>query len=320
MAYYRTNPLFFMAQPFLFRLSATAIALLAWSACTNRANQSASVADNMPTALPAATPRYWHQGKAEISVFDVEQRRYGQMRRAQQVNVFVTEDFSAQKQVKLDYPEAAGADRTPVLKLNALRRFLTGIYDYSVMMSVFSPLDTSESRALKATWSIQDWCGQVFVQANRQPDNAYRLRQFSYFEREGDTDQTLRPDLLEDELWTALRLRPERFEGIEKTEVLPSVLFFRFQHLPLQAHEASLRIEKGEKESILRIQYLSLPRQLSIRFETSWPHRILGWEETDNGQITTRATLRRIRMSDYWNQNDNTSEPLRDSLQLQFFR
>lgn len=309
-----------MAQPFLFRLSATAIALLAWSACTNRANQSASVADNTPATLPAATPHYWHQGKAEISVFDVEQRRYGQMRRAQQVNVFVTEDFSAQKQVKLDNPEAAGADRTPVLKLNALRRFTTGIYDYSVMMSVFSPMNSSEGRALKATWSIQDWCGQVFVQANRQPDQAYRFRQFSYFEREGDTDQTLRPDLLEDELWTALRLHPERFEGVEKISLLPSLLFFRFQHLPLQAYEAALRIEKGEKESVLRVQYRSLPRQLSIRFETAWPHRILGWEETDSGQITTRATLRRIRMSDYWNQNDNASEPLRDSLLLQFFR
>lgn len=309
-----------MAQPILSFLSTTAMALLVWSACTNQADLSASAAGSTPAVLPPATPDYWYQGKAEISVFDVEQRRYGQMRRAQQVNVFVTEDFSAQKQVKLDNPEAAGADRTPVLKLNALRRFLTGIYDYSVMMSVFSPMNTPESRALKTTWSIQDWCGQVFVQANRQPDQAYRFRQFSYFEREGDTDQTLHLDLLEDELWTALRLRPERFEGVEKINLLPSLLFFRFQHLPLQAYEAALRIEKGEKESVLRVQYRNLPRQLSIHFETAWPHRILGWEETDNGQITTRATLRRIRMSDYWNQNDNASELLRDSLQLQFFR
>ncbi len=309
-----------MAQPFLFRLSAMVMTLLAWSACTNRADQLASAVDNTSATLPAVTPRYWHQGKAEISVFDVEQRRYGQMRRAQQVNIFVTEDFSAQKQVKLDNPEAAGADRTPVLKLNALRRFPTGIYDYSVIISVFSPMNTPESRALKATWSVQDWCGQVFAQANRQPDQTYQFRQFSYFEREGDTDQALRPDLLEDELWTALRLHPERFEDMDKIQMLPSVLFFRFQHLPLQAYEAALHIEKSEKESILRVQYRSLLRQLSIRFETAWPHRILGWEETDNGQITTRATLRRIRMSDYWNQNDNASETLRDSLQLRFFQ
>ncbi|MCS7036434.1 MAG: hypothetical protein NZM41_07195, partial [Saprospiraceae bacterium] len=196
-----------------------------------------------------------------------------------------------------------------------------GIYDYSIMMSVFSPVNTLDSRALKATWSIQDWCGQVFVQANRQPDSAYRFRQFSYFESEGDTDQTLRPDLLEDELWTAVRLRPERFEDAEKVmKVLPSMLFFRFQHLPLQVYEASIRIEKGEKENVLRLQYLSLPRQLLIRFETAKPHRILGWEETDNGQVTTRATLRSTLMSDYWNHNDNASEPLRDSLQIRFFR
>lgn len=310
----RTTPIY----PLL-RLSLPGIALLFWSACANRSPESAAAAGAAAIALPRATPQYWHQGKAEISVFEVEQRRYGQVRRAQQVNVFVTEDFSAQKQVKLDHPESAGADRTPVLKLNAVRRFNTGIYDYSLMMSVFSPMNTPDSRILKATWSLQDWCGQVFAQANRQSDGAYRFRQFSYFESEGDTDQTLRSELFEDELWTTLRLRPERLEEQGNLELLPSWLFFRFQHAPLQTYKAAVRIEKGEKESVAHVRYADLPRQLSIRFETAWPHRILGWEEADGGQTTTRARLRRILMSDYWNHNDNASAPLRDSLGLNFF-
>ncbi len=274
----------------------------------------------MPLPQVNSPTQYWYQGKAEISTFDVEQRRYGQMRRAQQVHIFVTEDFSARKQVKLDDPASAGTDRLPVLKLNALRRFNTGIYDYSLMMSVFYPNSGELQRAVKATWSVQDWCGQVFSQANRQPDSTYRFRTFSYFESEGDTDEQLRTDWLEDELWSALRLQPARFERIENTYVLPSMFFFRFQHQPLRPYRATISVEKSsEKESTLSVRYADLPRQLRIRFETAWPHRILGWEEIDGNEVTTRATLRRVLMSDYWNRNDNAFLSLRDSLALQFF-
>ncbi len=287
--------------------------------CTNRLPENAPP-KNAPATLPPSDRKYWYEGKAEISTFDLEQRRYGQMRRAQQVNVFVTEDFSKQKQVKLDDPGAHEADRVPVLKLNALRRFNTGIYDYSVMMSVFSPAAPPFGRAVKATWSIQDWCGQVFAQANRQPDESYRFRLFSYFESEGDSDEILRTDWLEDEIWTALRLQPDRFGRIEKVNVLPSMLYFRFQHRPLRPYEASFSIEKGERESTLHLRYSDLPRRLSIRFETAWPHRILGWEEIDNEQVTSRATLVRILRNAYWQHNDNDGLPLRDSLGLSFFR
>ncbi|MCS6929574.1 MAG: hypothetical protein NZM43_08775 [Saprospiraceae bacterium] len=301
----------------LLRLVAASAFLLSCCACVHR---QANVENaKVEREFPAARPNYWHQGKAEISVFNVEQRRYGQLRAAQQVNIFVTEDFSARKQVKLDAPEAAGADRIPVLKLNALRRFTTGLYDYSVMMSVFSPMYVRPSHALKATWSIQDWCGQVFAQANRLSDSTYRLRLFSYFEREGDIEQNASIELLEDELWTTLRLHPARFERPDTLVVLPSMLFFRFQHLPLQTYKAVVFIEKKETESFLHVRYTDLPRQLSIRFETAWPHRILGWEEYDQGQITSRGSLSRVQMNDYWNHQANNDEVLRKELNVSFF-
>lgn len=88
------------------------------------------------TALPEGFNAYWYAGKAEISSYNVTQERYGEIRQAEQVNIFVTEDFSASKQVKLDNP--AGGDPVPVLKLNSIRRFHTGIYDYSIMQSSFT--------------------------------------------------------------------------------------------------------------------------------------------------------------------------------------
>ena len=115
---------------------------------------------------------YWFNGNAELTSYEVEQDRYGELRKAEQVNIFVTEDFSKEMHVKLDAPQNAGADRIPVLKLNWIRRFNTGIYDYSLMQSVFKPLDGSS--ALKTTTTIQDWCGHVFQQYNRK-ENGYKL-------------------------------------------------------------------------------------------------------------------------------------------------
>ncbi|MEL7148626.1 MAG: hypothetical protein AAFO69_19785, partial [Bacteroidota bacterium] len=84
---------------------------------------------------------YWYQGKAEITSYALEQARYGEVHPGKAVMVFVTEDFSRSKQVKLDFPGRAGNDAVKVLKLNALWKFNTGIYDYSVMQSTFTPVD-----------------------------------------------------------------------------------------------------------------------------------------------------------------------------------
>jgi hypothetical protein len=131
--------------------------------CTQKADPKHLTApkETAPATVAVIAPvgfnDYWYQGKAEITAYAVEQERYGEIRKAEQVNIFVTEDFSARKQVKLDDPAAAGADRVPVLKLNTVRRYHTGIYDYSMMQSVFTPV--SGDKTLKTTCSVQDWCG-----------------------------------------------------------------------------------------------------------------------------------------------------------------
>jgi len=64
--------------------------------------------------------KYWYQGKAEITSYELEQARYGEIHKGSAVLVFVTEDFSKNKQVKLDNPSANPKDAIPVLKLNLL--------------------------------------------------------------------------------------------------------------------------------------------------------------------------------------------------------
>ncbi|MFN0036228.1 MAG: hypothetical protein ACKVUS_14285 [Saprospiraceae bacterium] len=267
-----------------------------------------------PLLLPEKFSGYWYAGKAELCTYDVAQERYGEMRQAEQVNVFVTEDLSRATQVKLDDPAAAGADRVGVLKLNAIRRFHTGIYDYSLMQSVFTPL--SGEPTLKTTTTVQDWCGHVFMQQNLE-QGGYHLRGFSYFQSEGDQDLRQPLALLEDEIWGRIRLNPSALPT-GNTSVIPSAFYTRLRHKPGGAQNAHIKIEKGEKESVLQLAYADIPRALSIRFETEFPHKILGWEETSEGKLVSKGTLKATRMSAYWGEHDNVHAPLRDSLKLRF--
>ncbi len=79
-----------------------------------------------------------------MSTYDFLQNRYGEERTGEAILVFVTEDFSASKQVKLDNSAEAGKDKVPIMKLNHIRRFVTGIYDYSMTLSVFTPVDFNQ--------------------------------------------------------------------------------------------------------------------------------------------------------------------------------
>ena len=128
---------------------------------------------------------YWFQGKAEITSYQLKQARYGEIRQGKAVMVFVTEDFSRSKQVKLDQPQKASSDAVKVMKLNLTKKFKTGVYPYSMMQSVFTPVDLAKSpHSLKVTTSSQEWCGHTFTQLNLGSD-AYSVQAYSYFESEG---------------------------------------------------------------------------------------------------------------------------------------
>ncbi|MDX5476957.1 MAG: hypothetical protein LPJ98_00760, partial [Cyclobacteriaceae bacterium] len=115
---------------------------------------------------------YWFQGQAEISSFELIQNRYGEERSGEAVLIFVTEDFSRKRHVKLDEPDKAGSDKVSILKMNQTRDFVTGIYPYHMMLSAFTPTK-EKSNGLKFTASSQEWCGQTFTQMNLNSGDKY---------------------------------------------------------------------------------------------------------------------------------------------------
>ena len=107
---------------------------------------------------------YWFDGTAEISSFKLTQSRYGEAREGSAVLIYVTEDFIENEQVKAN--KKSKQSKT-VLKLNRTKNFITGIYPYSIMNSSFTYLEEKKSLA-KITTSIQEWCGQAYLQLNKK--------------------------------------------------------------------------------------------------------------------------------------------------------
>lgn len=262
-----------------------------------------------------AFKEYWHNGKAEITSYKLMQERYGEIREGTAVTVFVTEDFLPDAQVKTD---SKSVKKIAVLKLNRTKNFNTGIYPYSIMTSIFNPIFHS-AHALKVSTSIQEWCGQVYMQLNNRQN--FEVNSHSYFEGEGDQKFNLPKTWLEDEIWNIIRLNPAELP-IGDLKMIPSFEYLRFQHKEVKEHSAFATIKQGESITIYTIYYPSLQRRMSFSFHNKFPYEIEEWEEinvTDQNDTlrlrTTATKMERIK-TDYWNQNKSKFSHLRDSLKL----
>lgn len=264
---------------------------------------------------------YWYPNGAEISRFRLEQARYGSVHEGDAVLIFVTESLNPVTQIKTDRPSTSDV---PVLKLNATRKFYTGLYPYSILTSVFTPVDAPDGLPLKLSTSVQEWCGHVYQQLNLQLDG-YRLQSHSYFEGEGDQDALLGRDMPEDGLWNWIRTAPGDLP-VGSVRLIPSAVYHRFSHRETQPADAigSLEPDDGkslEGSALLRYEVVyQNGRRLAIAFEEAFPHRIQRWEESypdrDGREVTTRAVRTHTLMVDYWNRHDPPDRILRKRLGL----
>ena len=259
---------------------------------------------------------YWYAGAAEITSYELKQARYGEIREGTAVNIFVTEDFLPEIQVKANY---SSDENIPVLKLNQVKNFLTGIYPYSIMTSTFNPVNAT-GHALKVSNSVQEWCGHVYTQLNNKKD--FEIESHSYFEGEADRKIKLPKTWLENELWNLIRINPDELPTGE-TELIPSLEYLRLAHKELMSYRAILNLKQNESVSVYNIHYPELKRDLTIHFENKFPYAIEKWEDTyvsgfgpEAEALTTTATkIKRIKTA-YWSLNKNKDVILRDTLGL----
>ncbi len=232
---------------------------------------------------------HWQDGKAELDGYRYTVTRYGQPREGTAVMIFVTEPFSDRKRVKVDDPNANPTDTFEALKLNFVRDFQTGIYDYNTMSSLF--VRSRDFSPVKISFSSAEWCGHVYeemlFQGARIAD-----RYSSYFEDEsGSREIDLREmGLAEEELFIRLRgLRGDWLKPGERRRVpfLASAFYRRLAHAPLTWAEAT--IERGRKTETIAVPAgrfatsvttVTVPGARQGRFwiEEAYPHRVVRWE------------------------------------------
>lgn len=279
------------------------IGLMATAALASAAFVAVAVVFVPPMFAPAAPApaaptfeSHWQDGKAELDGYRYTVTRYGQPRRGTAVMVFVTEPFSEAKRVKVDDPAANPKDTFEALKLNFIRDFQTGIYDYNTMTSLF--VRSRDFSPSKISFSSAEWCGHVYEEMLFGPrDIADHYS--SYFE---DESRQSRLDLMvkgmttkgmaEEELFVLLRgLRSEWLKPGEKRSVplLAAAFYRRLAHSPFSWNEAviersrapqSVTVPAGTFEASVYTVSVLGARDGKFWIERAYPHRIVRWEWT----------------------------------------
>ncbi len=291
-----------------------------WLTSCNR-QPAATVGSDAGSSVPVAAPRkpprsldprfwkVWGDGHAEIATYDLTYPRYGTPRTGLAVTIFVSEPFSWEARVKADPGKHPDADVFPVMKMNLIEDFQTGIYDYNEQTSAFLALAETPLQPMgqltKVSFSSQEWCGHSWAQWLFQPVGL-RFNGHSYFDGEADSAMDLpRPDggVSEEQLffWARGMAEPKLDPGASvDVPFLRSLQYTRHAHKPIAW--TSARLARPAADSYTA-EIKDGPK-ITFQVEPAAPHRILRWESTEG----ERAVLVKSERSKYWQLNKPEGE------------
>lgn len=296
------------------------------SGCSSPANEAEPV--TVPARGAAVAEgfwEYWADGKAEINGYRLVQPRYGEKRGGEAVLVFVTETFTDKSRVKSD---GGHPDELPVMKLNDMRDFQTGIYDYHAMTSSFLALGGEQvfGQPLKTSFSMQEWCGQQYAQWITR-DGGLHESLHSYWDGEADRELDLdipSGAIFGDSLAMILRgiTGPVVGPGEKKSfPYMERILDLRLKRVEPKWTTAT--ITRGVKTEPLSTALGLIPAEhyrvelpggdwQEIWIEQQAPHRLLEWRTATGERGELVGSIR----SQYWKQSAEGDEVIRERLGL----
>jgi len=277
-----------------------------------------SVASSLPASLPSYDKAFWStwgDGQAELTGYDLTIPRYNQPRRGVAVTIFVTETFSNSARVKADPGKHPVSDEFPVMKLNLIKDYQTGVYDYNEMTSSFVALQPVNGRAAgspsKIAFSRQEWCGQTYHQLLFDAKSIRAVRH-SYFDGDGDQQREFEygaDGIPEDALmqWARGMAAPALAAGESRTvpllPALPSMkgVDAKWVTATLSRSAKPQSITVPAREFVVDAMGVRMPdKQTRIFYvEQPAPHRIVKWESSTGEHA---EMLKSDRMK-YWQMN-----------------
>ena len=264
------------------------------------------------SAAPPPFWAHWSDGKAEMNGYRLVQPRYGHERAGTAALIYVTEDFSDSMRVKADPGKHPASDVYPVLKLNAVRDFQTGIYDYNVMTSTFARVAAGWPIA-KVSFSSQEWCGHVYHQIIPRGGAVSGLSH-SYFDGEADAKDALAlpsDGVMEDALPILVRQWLGEWiprGGAKTVPFLPALLRSRLGHKKLAWGRATVsRAASSSRVTVpagaFEVETWTVAeeggRTATYLVETAAPFRLVRWTASDGEEASLLGSERLA----YWKLN-----------------
>ncbi|HZT32913.1 MAG TPA: hypothetical protein VFA33_23705 [Bryobacteraceae bacterium] len=271
-----------------------------------------------PLASPAFDQTFWNtwsDGQAELAAYDLSIPRYGQLRRGVAVAIFVTETFSNSLRVKADPGKHAPADEFPVMKLNLVKDYQTGVYDYNEMTSTFVALRGVNGRgagtATKISFSRQEWCGNTYQQLLFDA-GTIRATRHSYFDGDADSQASVSypaDGVSEDALylWARGMASPALEPGASRAvSVLPSAAYAKGAGAAWQpavlsrsAQPRRISVPGGSFSVEVLSARIGAGDQRVFYVEAAPPHRLIQWESSSGERA---VFVKSVRMK-YWERN-----------------
>ena len=266
---------------------------------------------------------HWGDGRAELAGYRLQIPRYGEVREGRATVVTVTERFTHAQRVKSD---GGHRDEYPVLKVNFVKDFQTGIYDYNVMTSAFLRLDGQGAigEPVKVSMSMQEWCGHVYEQLVPE-DGALSWTSHSYFDGEGDRKRDVGRNpggIVLDALPALVRGLSGPLVGPGESLTAPALTTLvegRMAHREPRWSSVTLTRDEGTASVTVPAGTFMVHKVTSVVpgspttewfVEDAWPHRLVKWQ-TSHGEVGELTGADRLA---YWGQHNNGDEGLLTNL------
>lgn len=263
--------------------------------------------------------RQWGDGQAEVAAYDLVVPRDKEMRRGVAVSIFVTETFSNTLRVKAEPGKHPSNDMVPVMRMNLIKDFQTGVSDTNDLLSAFATLMPVNGLAAgvltKTVYSRQDWSGSTFNMATLDKN---RVKVTTHSPVDGEADQqrelAMQPNgMTEDGLWFWIRgwaqpvLNPGEVKAVPMlTTAEPGSGVLTWTNVQLKHAPVTKRIAVDGQQieaDLFTAQIMNGARK-DFYVERGGERRILRWDFStgERGQLIKSARLK------YWEMRSKSSE------------
>ncbi len=262
------------------------------------------------SAADADFAKYWNDGQAEISSYDLTVPFENELRRGVAIAIFSSETFSNSARSRATPGKTQKADEFPAMTFSLAKDFQTGVSNVHEQVSAVIPLVALNGRAAgtvsKVVRSRQDWMGSTYHQLLFDKTT---LRSTRHSHADGDQQQELQyppAATSTDALWFWARQMAEPFVKRGEFRLVPVLTAlaanrppeFKQSNLTRSPVNQRLTIPSGSFD--VELCTVNMDGELhKFWVEREFPHRVIRWETSagERGQLLATERMKHWQLT-----------------------